>query len=142
MHQPMNDGPVRTSVSEEEWSRRFNLAALFGVCAHFGWDDHLFTHMTARVPGSDHQILINPMSLRYEEITASSLQKLDRHGQHVLDHPEHPHHFAFRIHRALLDAIPAAQCLVLLHSLPSIAVSCQVDGLLPIRRVGGLVGKN
>ena len=82
------------------------------------------------------------MSLRYEEITASSLQKLDRHGQHVLDHPERPHHFAFRIHRALLDAIPAAQCLVHLHSLPSIAVSCQEDGLLPISRVGGLVGKN
>jgi ribulose-5-phosphate 4-epimerase/fuculose-1-phosphate aldolase len=97
--------------------------------------------MSARIPGPEDHMLLNPMSHRYEEITAAALQKLDREANHVIEHPERPHHFAFAIHRALLDAIPEANCFVHLHSKNGIAVACQEEGLRPISQFAMMVGE-
>jgi ribulose-5-phosphate 4-epimerase/fuculose-1-phosphate aldolase len=76
---------VQDLVSEEEWKLRQSLAAMFRICGHYEWDDHLFSHISVRAPGDGDNILIGPMSRRFEEITASSLQKLDPNGEHVIE---------------------------------------------------------
>ena len=71
--QQANEPPVRERVSSEEWQARVDLAAAYRLVAHFGWDDLVFTHISARVPGPEHHFLINPYGLFFGEITASSL---------------------------------------------------------------------
>src|SRR5689334_11486107 len=78
---------VKSKVSPEEWQLRIDLAACYRLVQLFGWDDVIFTHLTARVPGGDHHFLINPYGMLFEEITASSLVKVDLHGKKVLDSP-------------------------------------------------------
>ena len=72
---------VREQVSEEEWQQRVDLAALYRLVAMHGWDDFLFTHLSARVPGPEHHFLINPFGMLFEEVTASSLVKVDVDAQ-------------------------------------------------------------
>ena len=79
-----NDSDVRAQVSDEEWAVRVDLAAAYRLVAHYGWDDLIFTHLSARVPGPEHHFLINPYDMMFEEITASSLVKIDVEGQPVL----------------------------------------------------------
>ena len=93
-----NDDHVRAAVSDEEWAIRVDLAAAYRLVALYGWDDLIFTHLSARVPGPEHHFLINPYDMMFEEITASSLVKIDVEGQpvvptaHGLYHPfRHPH---------------------------------------------------
>ena len=71
---------VRSQVSPEEWQQRVNLAAAYRLVALYGWDDIIFTHLSARVPGPEHHFLINPYGLMFEEVTASSLVKIDLDG--------------------------------------------------------------
>jgi ribulose-5-phosphate 4-epimerase/fuculose-1-phosphate aldolase len=78
MNAPATD--VRSLVSEEEWAQRVDLAACYRLIARFGWDDLIFTHVSARVPGPDHHFLINPYGLLFEEVTASNLVKVDLAG--------------------------------------------------------------
>ncbi len=96
-----NDSDVRAQVSDEEWAVRVDLAAAYRLVAHYGWDDLIFTHLSARVPGPEHHFLINPYDMMFEEITASSLVKIDVEGQPVLktSHPVNP--AGFTIHSAL-----------------------------------------
>lgn len=140
MPEKETNSPVRGAVSEGEWKQRGNLAALFRISEYYGWDDHLFTHSSARVPGADNHFLINPMSQCYEEITASGLQTFDRTGELAHPHAEPAHGFAIKIHLAIYDAIPEAGCVIHLHSKFSAAVSMCEDGLLPISQFALMAG--
>ena len=119
-------------VSAEEWALRVDLAATYRLVAMHGWDDMIFTHISARVPGPDHHFLINPYGLLFEEITASSLVKIDLDGNKVQDTPYPVNPAGFTIHSALHMNRDDAHCIIHLHTTDGVAVSAQADGLLPI----------
>ena len=123
---------VQDQVSAEEWQVRTDLAACYRIIAMYGWDDLVFTHISARVPGGEDHFLINPYGMLFEEITASSLVKVDLDGNKVLDteHPVNP--AGFVIHSAVHAAREDAGCVLHTHTKAGIAVSAQKDGLLPI----------
>jgi ribulose-5-phosphate 4-epimerase/fuculose-1-phosphate aldolase len=123
---------LRQQVSAGEWEVRVNLAAAYRLVALFGWDDLVFTHISARVPGSEHHFLINPYGLLFEEITASSLVKIDLDGRKVLDSPYEINPAGFTIHSCIHAAREDASCIVHVHSLNGVAVSAQRHGMLPI----------
>ena len=108
------------------------LAATYRAVAMFGWDDLVFTHISARVPGADHHFLINPYGMMFEEITASSLVKVDLAGNKVMDSPFEINPAGFTIHGAVHEAREDAQCVIHLHTMEGVAVSCQRAGLLPL----------
>jgi ribulose-5-phosphate 4-epimerase/fuculose-1-phosphate aldolase len=123
---------VRDRVSPEEWQQRVDLAAAYRLVAHFRWDDLVFTHLSARVPGPEHHFLINPYGMLFDEITASSLVKVDSHGRKVMDSPYEINPAGFVIHSAIHGARGDARCVLHVHSLNGIAVSAQPRGVLPI----------
>ena len=126
------DSSVRQSVSEAEWEQRVNLAACYRLVAHYRWDDLIFTHISARVPGPDHRFLINPYGMLFEEITASSLVKVDLSGQKAMPSPFEINPAGFTIHSAVHAAREDAKCVLHLHSLNGVAVGAQKGGVLPI----------
>ena len=126
------DSSVRQSVSEGEWEQRVNLAACYRLVAHYRWDDLIFTHISARVPGPDHHFLINPYGMLFEEITASSLVKVDLSGRKVMPSPFEINPAGFTIHSAIHAAREDAKCVLHLHSLNGVAVGAQKGGVLPI----------
>lgn len=123
---------VRQQISDEEWQVRVDLAAAYRLVAHYGWDDLIFTHLSARVPGPEHHFLINPYGMMFEEITASSLVKIDLQGEIVSPSPYFVNPAGFTIHSAVHAAREDALCVIHLHTLHGIAVSAQKNGLLPI----------
>ena len=123
---------VRDKVSEEEWAMRVDLAACYRMIAHCGWDDLVFTHISARVPGSGHHFLINPYGLLFEEVTASSLVKVDLNGEKVMESPFAVNPAGFVIHSAIHAAREDAHCVLHVHTPAGVAVSAQERGLLPI----------
>jgi ribulose-5-phosphate 4-epimerase/fuculose-1-phosphate aldolase len=123
---------VQRQVSAAEWQVRVDLAACYRLVAAHGWDDLVFTHLTARVPGPEHHFLINPYGMLFDEITASSLVKVDLAGRKVLDSPWDINPAGFTIHSAVHAAREDAQCVIHLHTDAGVAVSAQKDGLLPI----------
>ncbi len=123
---------IRTEVSPEEWEARVNLAAAYRLFARFGWDDLVFTHISARAPGPEHHFLINPYGWMFAEITASSLVKVDLDGRKVLSSPYEINPAGFVIHSAIHAAREDAKCVMHAHSLNGVAVSAQEKGLLPI----------
>jgi ribulose-5-phosphate 4-epimerase/fuculose-1-phosphate aldolase len=123
---------VREHVSSAEWDQRVALAATYRLVAHFHWDDVIFTHLSARVPGPEHHFLINPYGMLFDEITASSLVKVDLEGRKVMDSPHEINPAGFVIHSAIHAARDDARCVLHVHSLNGIAVSAQKAGVLPI----------
>ncbi len=123
---------VRDQVSEAEWKVRVDLAAAYRLVAHYKWDDLIFTHISSRVPGPEHHFLINPYGMLFDEITASSLVKVDLSGQVVMDSPYFINPAGFTIHSAVHAAREDALCVMHLHTDYGIAVSTQKEGLLPI----------
>src|SRR5207244_4790211 len=123
---------IRKQVSEEEWQARVDLAAAYRLVALYGWDDLIFTHISARVPGADHHFVLNPYGLMFQEVTASSLVKIDLDGQKVMDSPYAINPAGFTIHSAVHAAREDARCVMHLHTDYGIAVSAQQNGLLPI----------
>lgn len=123
---------VRELVSPEEWQARVDLAAAYRLVAHYGWDDLVFTHISARVPGPEHHFLINPYGMMFDEIMASSLVKVDLDGNIVMATPYQINPAGFTIHSAVHAAREDALCVIHLHTDYGIAVSAQQDGLLPI----------
>lgn len=123
---------VRDQVSPQEWEQRVNLAACYRLVALYGFDDLIFTHISARVPGPEHHFLINPYGMTFDEITASSLVKVDLQGNKVMDSPFAINPAGFTIHSAIHAARPDAKCVLHVHSLNGVAVSAQKDGVLPI----------
>jgi len=122
----------RDKVSPEEWAVRVDLAACYRLVAHYGWEDLVFTHITARVPGAEDQFLINPYGMFFDEITASSLVKIDLEGNKVEDSPFPVNPAGFVIHSAIHAARHDAKCVLHTHTLNGVAVSTQRAGLLPI----------
>ena len=120
------------NMTEDEWRLRVDLAAAYRLVALFGWDDLVFTHITTRVPGPEHHFLINPYGMLFEEITASSLVKIDLEGQKVVDSEWPVNPAGFNIHSAIHAAREDAHCVMHTHSINGVAVSAQADGLLPI----------
>jgi ribulose-5-phosphate 4-epimerase/fuculose-1-phosphate aldolase len=126
------DLDIRSDVSDEEWQRRVELAACYRLVARYGWDDLIFTHISARVPGPEHHFLINPYGLMFDEITASSLVKVDLEGRKVFDSPFDINPAGFVIHSAVHAAREDAACVLHVHSVNGVAVSAQEQGLLPL----------
>lgn len=126
---------VREQVSEEEWQVRVDLAACYRLIAMYGWDDLVFTHISARVPGPDEHFLINAYGLMFEEMTASSLVKVDLAGEKVLDTPHAINPAGFTIHSAVHEARHDVVCVLHTHTRAGIAVSAQANGLLPISQI-------
>lgn len=123
---------LRGKVSEEEWALRVDLAAAYRLVALFGWDDLVFTHISARVPGPDHHFLINPYGLLFEEITASSLVKIDQCGEKVEGSAFPVNPAGFTIHSAVHAGREDAHCVMHTHSINGVAVSAQRQGLLAL----------
>ncbi|MFN5243300.1 MAG: class II aldolase/adducin family protein [Novosphingobium sp.] len=137
-----NDDHVRGAVSAEDWAVRVDLAAAYRLVALYGWDDPIFTHLSARVPGPEHHFLINPYDMMFEEITASSLVKIDVEGQPVIPtaHPVNP--AGFTIHSALHMNCEDAHAVMHLHTPAGQAVSAMADGLLPHTQTAMIAGSD
>ncbi len=129
----------RATCSDEEWETRVALAATYRLIAHYGWDDLIYTHISARVPGPEHHFLINPYGLMFEEITASSLVKVDIEGKAVVatDHPINA--AGFTIHSAMHAHSPDANCVIHTHTDDGLAVAAQKHGLLPLSQTAMLM---
>ncbi|HZE92346.1 MAG TPA: class II aldolase/adducin family protein, partial [Rhizobacter sp.] len=123
---------LRHAVSPEEWQERVDLAACYRLVALFGWDDLVFTHVSARVPGEPQHFLINPYGFFFDEITASSLVKVDEQGQPAIATPFPVNPAGFVIHSAIHQARPKVNCVLHTHTVHGVAVSAQADGLLPL----------
>jgi ribulose-5-phosphate 4-epimerase/fuculose-1-phosphate aldolase len=122
-----------------ETAIRIDLAAAYRLVALFGWDDLVFTHISARVPGPEHHFLINPYGWMFEEITASSLVKVDLQGNVVGKSREMVNPAGFTIHSAIHDARKDAGCVMHLHTVAGTAVSSQEAGLLPLNQTAMLL---
>ncbi|HEY2991248.1 MAG TPA: class II aldolase/adducin family protein [Methylomirabilota bacterium] len=119
-------------VSPEEWAVRVDLAAAYRLVSLFGWEDLVFTHISMRVPGTEDQFLINPYGVFFDEITASSLVKIDLNGDKVQDSPFPVNAAGFIIHSAIHSARHDARCVLHTHTVNGVAVAAQRDGLLPL----------
>jgi ribulose-5-phosphate 4-epimerase/fuculose-1-phosphate aldolase len=126
-------------VSDEEWAIRVDLAAAYRMVAYYGWDDLIFTHLSARVPGDEHHFLLNPFNLMFEEVTASSLIKVDVHGNPVEPTPFITNPAGFTIHSALHMGREDAASVMHLHTPAGQAVSAHSEGLLPLTQTAMLV---
>lgn len=134
----MADGSVaggislKEKVSPEEWQARVDLAALYRLVALHGWDDLIYTHISARIPGPEHHFLINPYGMLFDEITASSLVKIDLDGNILQETPYFINPAGFTIHSAVHAAREDAQYVMHLHTDQGVAVAAQKEGLLPL----------
>lgn len=134
-------GPIsiKENVSAEEWAARVDLAAMYRLTALHGWDDLIFTHISHRVPGPEHHFLINPYGMLFEEITASSLVKVDLDGEIVQETEYMINPAGFTIHSAVHMAREDAAVVMHLHTDQGVAVSAQKHGLLPISQTAMIV---
>src|ERR1700682_2725406 len=123
---------MKSRVPAEEWAVRTDLAAAYRAVAMYGWDDLVFTHISARVPGPEHHFLINPYGMMFDEITASSLVKIDLAVSKVMESPFEINPAGFTIHSAVHEAREDAHCVIHLHTMEGVAVSCQKAGLMPL----------
>jgi ribulose-5-phosphate 4-epimerase/fuculose-1-phosphate aldolase len=124
---------IKNKVSADEWQTRVDLAACYRLVAHYGWDDLIYTHITAKIPGVENQFLINPYGMMFGEITASSLVKIDIDGSKFdPDNPFPINPAGFTIHSAVHAARHDAKCVLHVHTPNGVAVSAQRDGVLPI----------
>ena len=127
---------LKEVVSAEEWALRVDLAACYRLVAAYGWSDLVFTHISAKLPdsvtGGEHQFLINPYGLMFDEITASSLVKVDMACNKLHDSPFPVNPAGFVIHSAVHEARPQAGCVLHTHTRAGVAVSAQRHGILPI----------
>src|ERR1700744_4306723 len=125
-------GDAASRYSPEEWSIRVDLAAAYRLVAHFHWDDLVFTHITARVPGPDHHFLTNPYGMMFDEITASSLVKIDMQGRKVGESPWPINPAGFTIHSAIHAARHDVECVLHTPPLNRGACAAQKNGVLPL----------
>src|SRR5471030_2452423 len=127
--------PMR-NVDPQEWEVRCDLAAAYRLIAHYGMDDLIYTHLSARLPGRDHRFLLNPYGLMFDEITASSLVAVDPDGQAVEKEDESKiNNAGFTIHSAVHMSRDDAHCVMHTHTTASMAVAAQDQGLLPLNQM-------
>lgn len=124
--------PLHDHVSPEEWQTRVDLAACYRLVAEFGWSDLVFTHISARVPGEHDAFLINPYGMAFDEITASSLVRVNLAGDKLDDSPFPINPAGFTIHSAVHAARPDVACVLHTHSVNGVAVSAQDGGVLAL----------
>lgn len=129
---PLIRPEVRAAVSAEEWQARVDLAACYRLVAAYGWADLVFTHISAKLPGPDEHFLINPYGALFEEITASSLVKVNLHGEVIGESPFPVNPAGFTIHSAVHAARTDVGCVLHTHTVNGIGVSAQKGGVLPI----------
>ena len=132
------NAPV-AAASTQEAEIRVHLAAAYRLVALHGWDDLVFTHISARIPGPEHHFLINPYGLMFEEITASSLVKIDMSGQKVGESPYPVNPAGFTIHSAVHEVREDAGCVMHLHTPDGTAVATSREGLKPLNQTAQLV---
>ena len=123
---------IQKLVSAEEWQLRVDLAACYRLVALHGWSDLVFTHISARIPGPEHHFLINPYGLMFDEITASSLVKVDQQCNKIIESPYPVNPAGFVIHSAVHAVREDVQCVLHTHTRAGVAVSAQKNGVLPI----------
>jgi len=123
---------LKEVVSADEWQARVDLAAGYRLVAAYGMSDLVFTHISLRLPGPDHHFLINPYGLMFDEITASSLVKVDQHCNKLNDSPFPVNPAGFTIHSAIHQVREDVGCVLHTHTRAGIAVSAQKCGVLPI----------
>jgi ribulose-5-phosphate 4-epimerase/fuculose-1-phosphate aldolase len=128
----MKIASLKEVVSAQEWQLRIDLAACYRLIAAHGWSDLVFTHISARLPGPEHHFLINPYGLMFDEITASSLVKVDQHCKKLHESPFPVNPAGFVIHSAVHAARHDAMCVLHTHTRAGVAVSAQACGVLPI----------
>lgn len=129
---PETDQQIRSKVTESEWRQRVELAGLYRLVAWYGWDDLIFTHLSARVPGPENHFLLNPFGMLFNEITASSLVKVDVEGAKVMESQYQVNPAGFTIHSAVHINRQDAHCVMHLHTDDGVAVSAQESGLMSI----------
>ena len=122
----------QADVSPEEWQLRVDLAAAYRLVALYGWDDLIFTHLSARIPGDEHHFLINPYGMMFDEITASSLVRVDQDGNKLNAGDFDINPAGFTIHSAIHAVREDAVCVMHTHTTAGVAVSAQKEGLLPL----------
>src|SRR5262245_46026279 len=130
---------VPSDMTEAEWNQRVNLAAAYRLVALYGWDDLVDTHISARVPGPEHHFLINPYGLMFDEITASSLVKVDLDGNQLTPSEYKINPAGFTIHSAIHEVREDAGCVMHLHTPDGTAVATSKEGLLPNNQTAQLV---
>jgi ribulose-5-phosphate 4-epimerase/fuculose-1-phosphate aldolase len=123
---------TRSNYAQAEWALRVQLAAAYRIADHLGWSELIYTHISMRIPGTQHHFLINPYGLRFDEVTASNLVKIDVEGNAVPGQNYQANKAGFIIHSAIHMARPEAQCVWHMHTLGGMAVSGQAEGLLPV----------
>jgi len=125
--------PVREQVSREEWETRVNLAACYRLMADYGMVEMIANHISAKVPGTDNEFLINPYGMLYEEMTASSMIRIDIEGKVLFNATDYGVNQAgYVIHSAVHAARHDAECIIHTHTLAGMAVSAMKGGILPI----------
>lgn len=135
-------GGVRPAhISEEEWALRVELASAYRIFDHLGWHMVIFNHITARVPGPEHHFLINPFGLRYDEVKASNLVKIDLDGK-VVDGQAGFNYAGFVIHSAIHANVPDAKWIMHTHTKEGAAVSCKKQGLTNTNFYSSMLGDN
>jgi len=130
---------LKGKVTDEEWALRVDLAAAYRIIAHYGWDDLVFTHLSVRIPGPEHQFLLNPYNMMFEEVIASSLIKVDVDGNAVQETPFVTNPAGFTIHSAVHMAREDGHAVMHLHTPAGQAVSAQAEGLMPLTQAAMLV---
>src|ERR1700730_620752 len=128
----MHIASLKELVSAEEWALRCDLAACYRLVALYGWTDLVFTHISARLPGPGHHFLINPYGLLFEEVTASSLIRVDQYRNKISDSPFIVNGAGFAIHSIIQASRDGVQCVLHTHTRAGVAVSAQRCGVLPI----------
>ncbi len=130
---------ISSKMSDAEWKQRVDLAACYRLIAHYGWDDLVDTHISARVPGPDRRFLINPYGLMFDEITATSLVKVDLDGNQLSESEYSINPAGFTIHSAIHEVREDAGCVIHLHTPDGTAVATSLEGLLPLNQTAQLV---
>ena len=130
---------LKEVVSAEEWQLRVDLAACYRLVAAYGWSDLIFTHISARIPGPEHNFLINPYGLMFDEITASSLIKIDQSCNKLSDSPYPVNPAGFTLHSCIHEVRDDAGCVLHTHSRAGVGVSAQKGGLLPVSQQSTII---
>lgn len=130
---------LQDRVSPEEWQLRIDLAAAYRLVALYGWTDLVFTHISVRIPGPEHHFLINPYGMLFDEITASSLVKVDQQCNKISDSPFPVNPAGFTIHSCIHQGRHDVGCVLHTHSRAGVAVSAQKCGVLPISQQASFV---
>ena len=134
MNHMIDTNKLKSQITEEEWKLRLDLAATYRLIALYGWDDLIYTHVSLRIPGPEHHFLINPYGLMFDEITASSLVKIDLNGK-VFGNDDHRINYAgYVIHSAVHGARHDVACVMHTHTTYGMVVSALEEGLVPLQQ--------